>query len=302
MTNRRVFLRSSSLALAGIGLAPLTANAARLSGTDDGPRFKKAVKIGMAPGKTLLEKFRAIKEAGFDGVDMDSPNNLALEEVLSAREETGLEIHGCVCSTHWQAPLSHPDPAVAGKTVEGMKKALADCKAYGGTTVLLVPAVVNAEISYQDAYTRSQARLREILPVAEELGVTVALENVWNNFLLSPLETARFIDELNSPRLGAYFDIGNVLRYGWPEHWIPVLGKRIVKLDIKEFSTKKMNDEGLWKGFDVKLGEGSVDWPAVVRALEQIGYRGYGTAEMPGGDLAYLKDLSARMDRCLGRV
>jgi hexulose-6-phosphate isomerase len=296
MTDRRTFLRASGVALAGLGLAS-TSGAASVRET---PRFKKAVKIGMAPGKTVGEKFMAIKGAGFAGVDMDSPNAYAMGDVLKARDETGLEIHGCVCSTHWSSPLSSPDPEVAAKTVAGMKQALADCKAYGGTTVLLVPAVVNDKISYQDAYTRSQARLREILPVAEELGITVALENVWNNFLLSPIETARYIDEMESPRLGAYFDIGNVLRYGWPEHWIPVLGKRIVKLDVKEFDTKKMNDQGLYKGFDVKLGDGSVDWPAVVKALEAIGYTGYGTAEMPGGDEEYLKDLSARMDRCLG--
>ena len=137
------------------------------------------------------------------------------------------------------------------------------------TTVLLVPAVVNKEVSYADAYTRSQAEIRKALPLADELGIKIALENVWNNFLLSPLEEARYIDELDSPMVGAYFDVGNVLRYGWPEHWITTLGKRILKIDIKEFSRKKQNEEGLGKGFDVELLEGDCDWPAVMAALRE---------------------------------
>lgn len=293
MTSRRSFLHAS--AAAGLSLAATPSFASPAA-----PRFKKGIKIGMAPGDTVLAKFQAIKAAGFDGVDMDSPSNYKSDDVLAARDATGLEIHGCVCSTHWSSPLSHPDPAVASKTVEGMKTALADCKAWGGTTVLLVPAVVNADISYSDAWKRSQDRIKEILPTAEKLDLTIALENVWNNFLLSPLETAYYIDEFDNPRIASYFDIGNVLRYGWPEQWIEALGKRIVKLDVKEFSTKKMQEEGLGKGFAVKLGDGSVNWPAVVQALEKIDYHGYGTAEMPGGDAEYLKDLSSRMDRCLG--
>jgi hexulose-6-phosphate isomerase len=184
--------------------------------------------------------------------------------------------------------------------VAALRQALEDCKAYGGTTVLLVPAVVNAEVTYAEAYTRSQENIRKVLPDAQRLGLTIALENVWNNFLLSPLETARYIDELQSPHVGAYFDVGNVLRYGWPEHWIRTLAHRIKKVDVKEFSVEKMNDQGLWKGFDVPLGEGSVNWPAVTRALDDIGFHDFCTAEMSGGDAAYLRDLAARMDRCLG--
>ncbi|QDV33216.1 sugar phosphate isomerase/epimerase family protein [Tautonia plasticadhaerens] len=302
MTNRRSFLRSSGLGLAASlasGIRPSASLAAQE--TTAGPPIRKAIKIGMAPRDLpLVERFKLIKVCGFDGVDMDSPNDLPREEVIRARDESGLIIHGCVCSTHWSSPLSHPDPEVRAKTVSGMTTALEDCKAYGGTTVLLVPAVVNESISYADAYDRSQAEVRSLLPKAEELGITVAFENVWNNFLLSPLEFARYIDEFESDRVGAYFDIGNVVRFGWPEQWVRILGDRIVKLDVKEYSRDIQMNEGLAKGFNVPLGEGSVDWPAVVQAIDEIGYRGWATAELRGGDADYLEDVATRMDRCFG--
>jgi hexulose-6-phosphate isomerase len=165
---------------------------------------------------------------------------------------------------------------------------------------LFVPCTVNKEISYADAYTRSQEEIRKAIPLAEELGVKIAIENVWNNFLLSPIEAARYVDEFKSPFVGWHFDIGNILRYGWPEQWIPVLGKRILKLHIKEYSREKMQSAGLWKGFDVKLTEGDNNWPAIMKALDQINYRGWAIAEQPGGNsLEGLKDLSMRMDKIL---
>jgi hexulose-6-phosphate isomerase len=163
--------------------------------------------------------------------------------------------------------------------------------------VLLVPAVVSKDVSYDDAYVRSQAEIRKVLPLAEELGIKIGLENVWNQFLLSPLETARYIDELDSPMVGAYFDVGNVVTYGWPEQWIRILGPRIIKLDIKEFSRKRRDEEGLGKGFGVKIGDGDCDWPAVMTALADIDYHGWATAEVPGGDRERLTDIAARMDR-----
>jgi L-ribulose-5-phosphate 3-epimerase len=302
MTPRRSFFRAAGLGVASAmaaGARPVPAAGPAADSSD--PPIRKAIKIGMAPRDLpLVERFKLIKECGFDGVDMDSPNDLQLDEVLRAKEESGLIIHGCVCSTHWSSPLSHPDPEVRAETVAGMTEAIEDCKAYGGTTVLLVPAVVNREIAYDDAYERSQAEIRKLLPKAEEEGITIALENVWNAFLLSPLEFSRYIDELESDHVGAYFDIGNIVRDGWPEQWIRILGDRIAKLDVKEFSREVMREEGLGKGFNVPLGEGSVDWPAVTWALDEIGYRGWATAEVRGGDADYLKDLADRMDRCFG--
>ncbi|MEX1055351.1 MAG: sugar phosphate isomerase/epimerase family protein, partial [Rhodothermales bacterium] len=191
------------------------------------------------------------------------------------------------------------DATVRANGVAALRTALRDAQAYGASTVLLVPAVVNKTVSYDDAYVRSQVEIRKVLPEAEELGVRIAIENVWNQFLLSPLEFARYIDEFDSEWIGAYFDIGNIVNYGWPEQWIRVLGPRILKLDVKEFSRKKRDEEGLWAGFDVQLGEGDVDWPAVMKALEDIQYSGWATAEIPGGDRTRLNDIAGRMDKIL---
>ena len=299
---RRDFVKMAGAGLAGVslaagGLAPLRASARAVSRRG---RIKKAVKFGMVEEDfSILEKFKLLKRLGFDGVEMDSPSNLDRDEVIAARDESGLPIPGIVDSVHWRKTLSDPDPAVRAEGLDGLKTALDDAHAYGATTVLLVPAVVNKEVSYAEAYDRSQAEIRKVLPMAEELGVKIAIENVWNGFLLSPLECARYLDEFESDWIGWYFDVGNVVNYGWPEHWIRTLGPRILKLDIKEYSRQKRDKEGPYAGFRVLLGEGDCDWPAVVEALEEIGYEGWGTAEVPGGDTARLRDIAARMDRIL---
>ena len=262
--------------------------------------LKKAVKLGMVDEPiSLLEKFELLKRLGFDGVELDSPNDLDTAEVLAARDRSGLPIHGVVDSVHWRQTLGDPDPAVRAEGLAGLTTALRDAHAYGASTVLLVPAVVNAGISYADAYTRSQAEIRKAIPLAEELGVQIAFENVWNGFLLSPLEAARYVDEFESQVVGWYFDVGNVVNFGWPEHWIEVLGPRILKLDIKEYSREKRNEEGPYAGFRVPLGEGDCNWPRVLEALAEVGYEGWATAEISGGDTARLTEIAARMDRIL---
>jgi len=294
---RRSFFKTAGRALAATGL--LAARTGRLPAGETAPRpIKKAVKFTMIEGDmSILEKFKLLKQLGFDGVEMPSPSSLDRREVLEARDASGLAIHGVFNSVHWKLPLSHPDPAVRARGVEGMRTALGDAKFYGGTTMLLVPGKVDKTMPYDKAYTRSQPEIRKVLPLAEELGIVIAIENVWNNFLLSPLEAARYIDEFESPWVRAYFDVGNVVRYGWPEHWIRILGKRIIKLDIKEYSRKKRDDEGLWKGFQVELLEGDCDWPAVMKALDEIKFSGWATAEIPGGGRDRLKEVADRMDR-----
>lgn len=237
----------------------------------------------------LMDKFKMLKELGYDGVEFSSPHNYDHKEILAARDKTGLLIPGVVNSEHWKSPLSSPDPAVREKCFNTVIQSLNDCEMYGGTTVLLVAGVVNDKISYADAYTRTQKEIRNLIPYAEKTGIKIAIENVWNNFLISPLEAARYVDEINHPLVGWYFDIGNILRYGWPEQWIEILNKRIMKLDVKEYSRKKQNDEGLWKGFDVELTEGDNNWPVIVEALGKIGYNGWASAEVPGGERERLK-------------
>jgi L-ribulose-5-phosphate 3-epimerase len=301
--DRRAFLGVCGAAAVGVvGAKGGRAMAAERAGTRSGARdIRRAVKYGMiGQGATVREKFALLRDLGFDGVELDSPGPLDREEVLAARDETGIVVHGVVNSVHWRDTLSDPDAAVRERGREALETAVRDCHAYGGSTVLLVPAVVNKSVSYADAYRRSQEEIRRVLPLAEELGITIAIENVWNHFLLSPLEAARYVDEFESKRVGWYFDVGNVVNYGWPEQWVRILGKRIVKVDVKEFSRKKRDEEGLWKGFGVELMEGDCDWPAVMKALDEVGYtsrEAWMTAEIRGGDRARLAQIAERMER-----
>ncbi len=284
----------------GAGATVLTALDPLHSLTKKRPLSKKSLKYGMIKGDDLsvLEKFRLAKTAGFHGIEMNSPNELDDKEILDAKAKTGLEIPGVVNSIHWKSPLSHPDASVRKVCTDSMIDALHQCKKYGGTTVLLVPAVVNAEVSYSDAWNRSVAEIHKMLPEARKTGIKIALENVWNNFLLSPLEARRYVDQFESDMIGWYMDIGNIIRYGWAEQWIEALGHRIMKVDVKEYSRVIQKEEGVWKGFKVEIGDGDCNWSAVNAALSQVGYQsGWGSAEVPGGDLERLVDISQRMDK-----
>ena len=303
--DRRDLLKASLLALAAAGVAhaadapPAPANDAATPARKR--PIKKAIMYGMiAEGKTVLEKFQAIKEAGFDGVEMNSPDKLSREEILEACQKTGILIEGMVDSLHWSATLSHNNPRLREQGLAALETALRDCKALGGTSVLLVPGVVDKTVSYDLCWTRSQENIRKMIPLARELGVKIAVENVWNHFIMSPLEARRFIDELDAnDAVGWHLDLGNLIVYGWPEQWVRILGHRIVKLHIKEYSRERANKEGLWKGFSVELTEGDNDWPSIVKALDEVGYNTWACAEMSGGNLDRLKFISQRMDKIL---
>jgi hexulose-6-phosphate isomerase len=306
-SSRREFLGQSALAVGALAATVATSSraadpppAAERAAARPKRNWKKGFYGGWgAKNATILENFKILKDAGFDGLEINAPSGKQ-DEYLSAFKETGLQCEGVVDSVHWNITLSDPDPTKRATAVEMLKKAIRECKVYGGTSVLLVPAVVNKAVSYEDAYKRSQEEIRKALPVAEETGVKIAIEIVWNQFLLSPLEAARYVDEFNSPMVGWHFDIGNILNYGYPEQWIRILGKRIVKLHIKEYSLKKRNAQGPGAGFQVLLLEGDNDWPAIMKALDDVGYAGgWATAEVGGGDLEKMKDISARLDRIL---
>ncbi len=197
-------------------------------------------------------------------------------------------------------PLSHPDPLVRKECIDSVSRSLEDVKLLGGDTVLVVPGVVNENSPYEQAYNYALESIRSLIPVVEKTNIKIGLENVWSNFILSPVEAKRFVDEINHPLIGWYFDIGNVLRYGWPEHWIKTLNSRIVKLHIKEFSREIMNTKGLRNGFNVELLEGDNNWPIVMKAIKNIEYSGgWITAEVSGGDRNYLKKISQQMDSIL---
>jgi hexulose-6-phosphate isomerase len=274
--SRRTFLAASAVGAAALATKP--AAAGEFTG-----RIKKAVKYGMISGDMpAVEKFKMIKDLGYDGVEPGVGNDKEAAELLEASEKTGVPIHG-----------------VVNGSVSNIPRAIDRAVMYGSSSVLLVAGRVNEKMPYADNYEQTQQTIREAIPYAAEKKIMLLVENVWNNFLFSPLEMARYLDELESEWVGCYFDVGNIVRIGYPEHWIPVLGERIKKLDIKEYSTKKQNDEGLWKGFDVKIGEGSIDWAAVRRELTAINYEGWATAEVGGGGRDRLEDIAKRMDNVL---
>jgi hexulose-6-phosphate isomerase len=197
---------------------------------------------------------------------------------------------------HWRLPLSSGDPEVVSGSVKGMETSLRNAALWGADAVLLVPAVVDDKTSYRDAYTRSQKVIRErLVPMARDLKIVIAVEEVWNKFLLSPIEFARYVDEFETPSVRAYFDVGNVVLFAFPQDWIRTLGSRIVKIHLKDFAMDRREGRFTWKN----IGEGDIDWPAVRQALADIKYNGYVTTELSGGDTAYLKDVSARVDRFL---
>jgi hexulose-6-phosphate isomerase len=269
------------------------------SSSEERASLKKGVKLHLFDEELpLTEKFRLLADRGFEGVELRCPHeDRTRTEVLRARDQTGLSIHGVLNAGNWSQPFSSPDPKVRENGAETLRAAIRDADAYGASTVLLIPAVVTREVSYEAAWRRSQRAIQGVLPTAEKHDVTIAFENVWNHFLLSPMEFARYIDAFDSEYVGAYLDLGNTITYGWPEQWIRILGDRIAKVDVKDRTRDRHSERG--QAVKTKLGEGSCDWSAVRRALEDIGYEGWATAEVQGGDRTRMQEVSERMSQIL---
>ena len=265
--------------------------------------LKKGYMLNAFPGANVpvMRQFEMLKAAGFDGVEPRS--HLKQDDVLRARDATRLEIPSVTCGTHSRL-LAQPDPDTQQAGVDGIQQALRDAKRYGASSILVVPGIVSEAISYRDNWDRTQAGIRKCIPLAEELGVKMAIENVWNNFLLSPMEAARYVDEFRSPAVGFHLDLGNLMYLGWPEQWIPILGARIAKVHVKEFSRKKMDEAGKRKGFDVEYLAGDNNWPAIMKALDGVGYRGWAIVEpayRPTGiePALRLKQISEKLDQII---
>ncbi|MBN2513441.1 MAG: sugar phosphate isomerase/epimerase [Sedimentisphaerales bacterium] len=285
--DRRDFLKYTAAIAAGAGL---TAAPAAAQEANTARPLLKAVQIQMLPGDLLdVDKFKLAKRCGYTGVEAVPLESLeACKKQADAAREAGITIHS-VLYGWWPSFLNKDD--VAKKAVAEMEHALRCAKAMGAGTVLMVPSRVTDDYSYGDAYRDSQALIRKLIGLAKELEVVIAVENVWNKFLLSPLEFARYIDEFDSPWVKAYFDVGNVIIYGFSQDWIRTLGKRIAKIHLKDFK----RDGYKW----VDLGEGDVNWKQVSAALTEIGYRDYLTTEVRGGDEAWLTELSQRIDKLI---
>ena len=297
--SRRQFLQASSAALVGSHL--LSEGVAAAAAPTLKGRLYKTLKIGMVkvPG-SLTDKFNAVKSAGFDGIELNAPG-MDVVETNKAIAESGLPVDGTVNSTHWQVRHTDPDASVRAKALDSLKDALRKTHAVGGHTVLLVIGH-GKDGTEEENWKRSMDNIAQALPLASELGVYIAIENVWNHFLYdhdgdhhqSAAKYVKYVDEMNSPWVGLQFDIGNHWKYGSMGDWIRQLGKRIVKLDLKGFS--RAADKF------TNIGAGDLDWADVRKALLEINYTGWAAAEVGGGDLNRLKQISANMDRVFGLV
>jgi len=264
--------------------------------------IKKAVLLSMLPTDlSFNDRFQLAADCGFAQVEAYTVSDQkTAEEIKKASLLAKVPIHSVMNSDHWKFPLSSPDPEVVAKCRAGMETSLRNAKLWGAETVLLVPAVVDAKTSYADAWKRSQAEIRQMIPLAKELKVVIAVEEVWNKFLTSPLEFARYIDEFKSPWVRAYFDVGNVVLFGYPQDWIRTLGPRIAKVHIKDFRFKSTPTSGGKSVADFcPLLEGQIDWPEIYKALAEIGYQGTATVELGRSDKAQLIEISNRFDKIL---
>jgi hexulose-6-phosphate isomerase len=290
---RRRFLQGTTAAIAA---SPLVSRAAGASPDDLNGRIYKTLKIGMVnvPG-SLVDRFKAVKAAGFDGIELNSPGN-NVDEVRKAIAESGLPVDGSVCASHWQVRHTDPDAGVRAKALRDLRDALRETHAVGGHTVLLVVGH-GKDGPEQEIWSRSIDNIRQAIPLAAELGVAIAIENVWNEFLYdhaggsdqSAAKFVKFVDELNSPWVGMQFDIGNHWKYGNAGNWIRALGRRVIKLDAKGFSRAK-------NAF-TDIGEGDIDWADVRKALLEINFHGWAAAEVGGGDAGRLRKIASQMEQ-----
>lgn len=301
---RRNFIKSTLLAAGGALTLPTFES---LASRSSHPVMESLGSVGIRksimwetigfPG-SILEKCQAVKAAGYDGIEPSS--HMDRNEMIAAMKATGLQASSVCNSKHWTLPLSHPDPKVRKDGMDAMIVAMEDAKAYGTDAVLLVPGTVNEEVDYDDCWKRSTECIRELVPIAEKMQIKMCIENVWNNFIISPMEAKIYIDQFNSPYVRSYFDCGNILVYGWPEQWIKILGNRIGRIHIKEFSKAKADKEGRWAGFNVKLTEGDVNWPKVMEQVRKHYNGGWLTTEQGSGNtLEGLKDLCSRLENIM---
>ena len=282
--------------------------------------MKKGISIWSFPaGMGICDCFELAKKAGFDGIEpaLDETGPLSLastdEEITGYRkaaEKTGIELSSLATGLYWSYSLTSNKPEIRHKANEIVRKQIDFAKLLGVDTVLVVPGAVGVDfipgceiIDYEVAYDRAFKAIKELSAYAEEQKINIGIENVWNKFLLSPLEMRSFIDSIGSDYVGAYLDVGNVLYAGYPEQWVRILGKRIKKVHFKDYR----REVGSANGF-VDILSGDVNYPAVVEELEKVGYESYVTAEMIPPSPFYkhypqqlIFNTSGTMDRILGR-
>ena len=265
--NRRDFVSTTATGLACTGLAPLGLEAQ--TGSFRG-KILKSVKFG---GRPNVDRLKKLKDLGFDGVEGSGPG-MQVEGLKKALAEVGLPMHGVVYNKHWKVRLSSPKPETREASRKGLEDAMRESKAVGGTSVLLVPGKVGGkDETHEHVWSRSIEQIRKCIPLCKKLKIHILIETVWNGFCLKPEQFRDYIDEIDSPWVQAYYDIGNMQKFAPSHEWIRILGKRTLKLDVKDWGVKT--------GF-CSLGKGDVEWNKVRNELEKIDFKGWATRE--GGD------------------
>jgi L-ribulose-5-phosphate 3-epimerase len=292
--DRRDFVKTTALG----AVSTILPKESVISSPAPGGELKKAVLINMFPKEmSYLDRFKLAVDSGFEGVEAQTiTEQKEAEEIKEASIKTRLPIHSVMNMGHWDWPLSSPNQDDVTKSLQRMEISLRNAKLWGAETVLLVPAVVRPDTTYTQAWQRSQQQIKKLIPLAKELGVVIAIEEVWNKFLLTAPDMVRYVDDFKSPWIKAYCDVGNMVFYGYPQEWIRVLGKRIVRFHLKDFDTRTRQF--------VPLLEGSIDWKEVRKAIGEIGYSGFLTVELSAkpeelkdGHPAYLREVVKRVDR-----
>ena len=288
MISRRDFLGTSA------ALLPVVAAAPGRAAAQQSASITKAVLISMLPEELpYLDRFKLAVDIGFKEMEVRTvEKNDEAAKIKNAADKAGLRIHSVMNQAHWRYPLSSPNRQEVETSMQGMRASLHQAELYEADTVLLVPAVVRDDTTYEQAWKRSQEQIRELIPLAEKLDVIIAVEEVWNKFLLTARDFVQYIDEFEHPLIQAYVDVGNMVHYGVPQHWIRQVGKRIVKVHLKDYVRRTRQF--------VNLGEGDIQWEEVRKAFAEVGYTGTATVELKAGDRAYLADVSRRVDRLLG--
>lgn len=299
MDRRDFFALSAAAALPGYAV----------SSQASGKRFRKSICDGIVPKAASLEEaFRQVKRAGFDGYEITMGPKLTLgtppselKTIAAAARDAGVTIVTISVSGPFaNCPLNHPDPAVRAKGVEVIKKSVDIAHALNSGTILLVPSRVGSgsklTYGYEDTWKRTSAELWKAIPYAAQAKIILTPENVWNKFLLSPLEMRAFVDQFKSPWLQSHFDIGNVMQFGYPQDWIPTLGRRIKRIHLKDFKVRTNEF--------VPLMEGDVSWQEVVDALVKVDYRGWLSPEYgyDSNDPEQINKLSRVVDKIYALV
>jgi hexulose-6-phosphate isomerase len=306
--DRRKFLAAGTACVAGTGVLGSVGAAEASPVADDkvvtpspGKRILLSCKLGMIEPKLapLAARLRYAAEAGFDGVDLDEAGKFTPEEARAAVQESGVFVHNAINHDHWKKTLTNADEAVRAEGRANIEHCLRVSHAAGGSGVLIVVGHAK-DGTAEEVEQRCREEIKKLIPLAASLGQMILIENVWNHMFYDhdgpPEQSAelfvKFIDSIDSPWVGMYYDIGNHWKYGQPADWIRQLGRRCVKLDVKGYSRAAKD----W----AEITEGDLPWDQVRKALDDIGFAGWATAEVGGGDVARLTTVRKQMQEAFG--